>query len=148
MKSKRHIRILEIINQKDIVTQEELAEELKNSGFEITQATVSRDIKNLKLIKTRNYRGEYRYEAPKSDYLEASDKVNAVMINLRVSVEIIDKMVVVKTLSAGAPPVAEAIDSLGFENIAGTIAGENTVFIAVRSLKSAEELVKAIKKLI
>ncbi|NLK93624.1 MAG: arginine repressor [Clostridiales bacterium] len=148
MKSKRHIRILEIIKNKDVDTQEELAEELKKAGFDVTQATVSRDIKNLKLIKVQGASGKYRYEAPKTENTLVNKKLNSMISSLAVSVENIDKMVIIKTVSAGAAPVAEAIDSLDYKNIAGTIAGENTIFIIVRSIEAAEELVINIKKLI
>lgn len=148
MKSKRHIKILEIIREKNIDTQEELADELKNAGFDVTQATVSRDIKNLKLIKVQGNDGRYRYEAPKSDSSNLGEKLTNVLVNLTISVENIDKMVIVKTVSAGAAPVAEAIDSLDFPEIAGTIAGENTIFIMVRTLEAAEKLVLEIRRLI
>ena len=148
MKSKRHSKILEIINNNDIETQEELAEALKYAGFDVTQATVSRDIKNLKLIKVQGNDGKYRYEAPKTDDDNITRKLVTVLENLTVSVENVDKMVIVKTVAAGASPVAEAIDSLGVSEIAGTIAGENTIFIMVRSIEAAEELVVHIRKLI
>lgn len=148
LKSKRHIKILEIIRGKNIETQEELADELRNAGFEVTQATVSRDIKNLKLIKVQSNNGKYRYEAPKSENANLSEKLTSVLTNLTVSAENIDKMVIVKTVSAGAAPVAEAIDSFEFEDIAGTIAGENTIFIMVRTVEAAENLVLEIRKLI
>ena len=148
MKSKRHVKILEIIKERNIDTQEELAEALKEAGFDVTQATVSRDIKNLKLIKTQGDDGKYRYEAPKSGVSSHSDKLTAVLANLTVSVENVDKMVIVKTVSAGAAPVAEVIDSYGFEDIAGTIAGENTIFIMVRTIEAAEKLVLDIRNLI
>ena len=148
MKSKRHVKILEIIREKNIDPQEELAEALKEAGFDVTQATVSRDIKNLKLIKVQGNDGKYRYEAPKTDDDNITRKLVTVLENLTVSVENVDKMVIVKTVAAGASPVAEAIDSLGVSEIAGTIAGENTIFIMVRSIEAAEELVVHIRKLI
>ena len=148
MKSNRHLKILEIIKLKDVETQEELAEELRKAGFDVTQATVSRDIKNLKLIKIQGSTGEYRYQPPKKDDIDLSEKLHTVLTNLTVNVENIDKMVIVKTVSAGAAPVAEAIDSFHNEDIAGTIAGENTIFIMVRTLEAAEKLVLKIKQFI
>lgn len=148
MKSKRHTKILEIIDQKDIETQEELAEALKNSGFDVTQATVSRDIKNLKLVKMQSHTGKYRYQAPKNESSNITDKLTNVLTNATVSVENIDKMVIVKTFTGGASAVAEAIDTLGFSEIAGTVAGDNTIFIMVRTLEAAEDIVKRIRKLI
>lgn len=148
MKSKRHLKILEIINKKDIETQEELADTLKDEGFDVTQATVSRDIKNLKLIKMQGHSGKYKYAVPKSEENNVADKLTNVLVNLTVSIENIDKMVIVKTVSAGAAPVAEAIDTLGFGEIAGTIAGENTIFIMLRTIEGAEGLVEKLKSLI
>lgn len=148
MKLKRHTKILEIINKNDIETQEELIDALKRDGFEVTQATVSRDIKNLKLIKTQGINGKYRYQAPREEGNLAGNKMNSVLSNLIVSVENVDKMVIVKTVSAGAAPVAEAIDGLEFNQIAGTIAGENTIFIIVRTLSAAEELIVSLRKFI
>lgn len=148
MKSKRHLKILEIIAERDIETQEDLAEALKSEGFDVTQATVSRDIKNLKLIKMQGHSGKYKYHAPKADENSVSNKLANVLSSLTTSVENIDKMVIVKTVSASANAVAEAIDVLGFEDIAGTIAGDNTIFIMLRSTEAAEELVVKIRDLI
>lgn len=148
MKSKRHLKILEIIAERDIETQEDLADALKSEGFEVTQATVSRDIKNLKLIKMQGHSGRYKYAAAKTHENNVSNKLTSVLANLTTSVEHIDKMVVVKTVSGGANAVAEAIDVFGFEDIAGTIAGDNTIFIMLRTTEGAEELVVKIRNLI
>lgn len=145
MKSKRHEKILEIIKNKDIETQEELAEELKKLGFDVTQATVSRDIKNLKLLKMQSSTGNYRYVVPTKESSNISDKLANILSNAVTHVENVDKMVVVKTFTGGASAAAEAIDTLGFEDIAGTVAGDNTIFILVRTLSGAEEIVDRIK---
>ncbi|AIY84388.1 arginine repressor [Clostridium baratii] len=145
MKSKRHEKILEIIKNKDIETQEELAEELKKLGFDVTQATVSRDIKNLKLLKMQSSTGSYRYVVPTKESSNISDKLANILSNAVTHVENVDKMVVVKTFTGGASAAAEAIDTLGFEDIAGTVAGDNTIFILVRTLSGAEEIVDRIK---
>jgi transcriptional regulator of arginine metabolism len=148
MKVARHAKILEIINSKDIETQEELAEELKNSGMDVTQATVSRDIKELKLIKVLANNGKYKYASisPVEKYL--SDKLVSVFSQTVLSVENIDKFIVVKTISGSAAIAAEAVDSLNFDGIAGTIAGDNTIFILVRTNEQAQMLVQKIKKMI
>ncbi|MBB6631289.1 arginine repressor [Clostridium algidicarnis] len=148
MKSKRHSKILEIISLKDIETQEELAEELKESGFNVTQATISRDIKMLKLTKVLSSEGRYKYVVISRDQNQISDKLASVLTNTVLSIESIDKMVVIKTLSGSASAAAEAIDNLQLTEIAGTIAGDNTILILVRSLERAEELVRKIRKLI
>lgn len=148
LKLKRHNKILEIINEKDIETQEELAEELKMAGFDVTQATVSRDIKILKLIKMQGASGNYRYVASSKESKDINDKLSSILSNAAISVENVDKFVVVKTLTGSAMAVAEAIDTLFDTEVAGTIAGDNTIFILVRNLDKAEELVDKVRKMI
>ncbi len=148
MKSKRHSKIIEIINSKAIETQEELAEELKSAGFEVTQATVSRDIKTLRLIKIQDSDGKYKYAIIKQDKNDMVEKLSSILINTVLTVENIDKMVVVKTISGSASAAAEAIDRLELGEIVGTIAGDNTIFILVRTLEKAEELVEKIAKML
>lgn len=147
MKSKRHSKIIEIINSKAIETQEELAEELKLSGFDVTQATVSRDIKTLKLIKTQSSDGKYKYAIMNQEKNEIEDKLISILANTVLNVENIEKMVVVKTLSGSASAAAEAIDTLQLGDIAGTIAGDNTIFILVRTLEKSEDLVDKITQM-
>lgn len=148
MKVLRHAKIIEIINSKEVETQEELAEELKRCGMDVTQATVSRDIKELKLIKVLSNSGKYKYVAitPEQNFL--SNKLVNIFSQTVLYVENIENMVIVKTITGSASAAAEAIDSLNFEEIAGTIAGDNTIFIIVRTLEKAQELVKKIKKLL
>lgn len=146
MKSKRHMKILEIIGSRDIETQEELAEALKAEGFDVTQATVSRDIKNLKLIKMQSSRGKSKYVVSTTDQKNIVDRLSSILSNTVLSVENVDKMVVIKTITGSAPITAEAIDNLESSDIAGTVAGDNTIFILVRTLDSAEELVTKIRK--
>ena len=148
MKSKRHSKIIEIINSKAIETQEELAEELKSAGFEVTQATVARDIKTLRLIKIQGSDGKYRYSIINQNKNDMLEKLSSILINTVISVENIDKIVVVKTISGSASAAAEAIDRLELGEIAGTIAGDNTIFILVRTLEKAQELVERISKML
>ncbi|WP_234120119.1 arginine repressor [Clostridium hydrogenum] len=147
MKISRHAKILEIINSKNIETQEELADELRKSGMDITQATVSRDIKELKLIKVLSPSGRYKYAtiSPTEGFL--SNKLVAIFSQTVLNVENIGNFIVVKTISGSGNAAAEAIDSLNFEGIAGTIAGDNTIFILVRSMDKAYELVQKLKKM-
>lgn len=145
LKSKRHNKILEIINKRDIETQEELAEALRLDKFDVTQATVSRDIKNLKLLKVQNSNGRYKYVEPNKELNDINDKLESILSNAAISVENVDKFVVVKTLTGSAMAVAEAIDTIFDTEVAGTIAGDNTIFILVRSLDKAEELVEKVK---
>ena len=148
MKSKRHLKILEIINNIEIETQEELAEELKKAGFDVTQATVSRDIKTLKWIKVLGVNGKYRYAPIQTTSNEFVDKMESIFSNTVLSVEKVDKMVVIKTISGSASAAAEAVDILNFKDIAGTIAGDNTIFILVRTEEKAIELVEKMTTMI
>ena len=146
MKSKRHTKILEIISSREIETQEELAEALKKEGFEVTQATVSRDIKNLKLIKMQSANGKSKYAVSTGEQKNIIDRLSNILANTVLSVENVDKMVVIKTITGSAPITAEAIDNLESADIAGTVAGDNTIFILVRTIESAELLVSKIRK--
>lgn len=148
LKSKRHNKILEIISRSEIETQEELAEELKKSGFDITQATVSRDIKILKLVKMQSSSGKYRYVAPNREERDINDKLFSILSNAAISVEKVDKFVVIKTLTGAASAAAEAIDNLYAADVAGTIAGDNTIFILVRTDEKALELISKVRKMI
>lgn len=146
LKSKRHTKILEIISTKEIETQEELADELKKEGFDVTQATVSRDIKNLKLIKMQSSSGKSKYFVSTGEQKNIINRLSNILANTVLSVENVDKMVVIKTITGSAPITAEAIDNLESADIAGTVAGDNTIFILVRSIESAEGLVDKIRK--
>lgn len=148
MKINRHAKIIEIINSKEIETQEELAEELRKTGIEVTQATVSRDIKELKLIKVLSSNGGYKYAtiSPTESFLY--DKLINIFSQTVLYVENVSNFVVVKTISGSAPAAAEAIDSMNFEGIAGTIAGDNTIFLLIRSEDKAKEIVQKLKKML
>ena len=148
MKSKRHNKILEIINNNDIETQEELAESLKYSGYDVTQATVSRDIKLLKLVKVQNESGKYKYISPVKEERDINDKLYSILKNAAIDVEKVDKFVVIKTLTGAASAAAEAIDTLYSNDVSGTIAGDNTIFVLVRTDEKALELISKVRKMI
>lgn len=148
MKSLRHERIYEIIKSIDVETQEELAEELRNEGINVTQATVSRDIKELNLIKILSHNGKYKYSAPTKAKNYNPNAMANMLSKTALTVEKIDKFLVVKTISASASLAAEALDSFELDGVAGTIAGDNTVLVITRSDEKAEEIVSLIKNLI
>ncbi|SFA87583.1 arginine repressor [Clostridium frigidicarnis] len=148
MKSVRHKKILEIVNSSDIETQDELAEALRQNGFDITQATISRDIKILKLAKVMAANGRYKYVSVEKDTMDFSNKLVKIFANTVLNVESVDNFVVIKTLSGSGSAAAEAIDSLGLKEIAGTIAGDNTIFILTRSKENSNQLVDKIKAMI
>ncbi|GAA0115946.1 arginine repressor [Clostridium senegalense] len=148
MKSLRHNKIYEIIKSKDIETQEELAEELRNDGINVTQATVSRDIKELNLIKILSHDGKYKYAASSKVTGYNPNAMANMFSKTATSVEKIDKFLVVKTITASAGLVADALDSFAFDGVAGTIAGDDTVLVITRSDEKSNEIFDRIQKLI
>lgn len=148
MKVTRHAKILEIINNHDVETQEELAERLKKNGMNVTQATVSRDIKELKLIKVLADSGKYKYATIMHTESQLSNKLVSIFSQTVLQVESVDNFVVLRTISGSASAAAEAIDSLSFDGIAGTIAGDNTIFVMARSVEKAQIITQKMKKMI
>lgn len=148
MKVTRHARILEIINSKDIETQDELAEELRKSGMDVTQATVSRDIKELKLIKVLSGNGKYKYATISHNENFLSNKLVNIFTQTVLQVDNVSNFIVIKTISGSAPAAAEAVDSLNFDGIAGTIAGDNTIFVMARTIEKSQEIAQKMKKML
>jgi len=148
MKYNRHARILEIIERDIIETQEELAEKLKELGMDVTQATVSRDIKELRLIKVMSEDGRYKYAPLSQRESTISNKLLTVFNQSYVSVDYANNIVVVKTLPGMAQAAASAIDSQSWTEVLGTIAGDDTIMIICRAEKIAEDLVNRFNKMI
>ncbi len=148
MKYNRHAKILEIIDNNVIETQEELAEKLKEQGVEVTQATVSRDIKDLRLIKVMSSDGRYKYATLTQTENHISSRLTTILTEAYVSSDYANNIVVVKTLSGMAQAAASAIDSLKWEEILGSIAGDDTLIIVCRAEKIAEEIVNKFNKMI
>ncbi|WP_040054093.1 MULTISPECIES: arginine repressor [unclassified Candidatus Neoarthromitus] len=151
MKNKRHEKIIDIITNKDIETQEELADELRSAGFDVTQATVSRDIKLLKLIKISTNSGSYKYGILNNQEFSEVTKVERyknIIASSILSMEQIDKTLVIRTLPGAASVVGEVIDSLNIEDIAGNVAGDNTIFVMVRNENSIASIQEKINYLI
>ena len=148
MKSARHNLILEIIEQKDIETQEELAEELKNHGVKVTQATVSRDIKELRLLKVLSEHGGYKYATVERAEKGMNDRFIRLLSESVISMECVNNLMVIKTLSASASAACEAIDSMKWNEVLGTIAGENTVLVIGRSEEAIETILGRVNGLI
>ena len=140
MKSSRQDEILRIIREKDVETQEELAEELRKNGYKVTQATVSRDIRELRLLKVAANGGGFKYARPERHETAVSDRLTRILNDSLVNVDFSGNMIVVKTLSGSANVAAEALDNLGWEEILGTIAGDNTIFIVVKDSANAPKL--------
>ncbi|MBN2851631.1 MAG: arginine repressor [Clostridia bacterium] len=137
MKQERHIKILEIIEKKEITTQEELANELIKLGYEVTQATVSRDIKDLRLVKTTTREGVSKYITQKETMQIVSDRLLTVLKQSYISAECAENIIIIRTLPGMANAAASAIDSLGIDEIVGTIAGDDTIMSVARSKEEA-----------
>ena len=147
MKYSRHAKIIDLIENNTIVTQDELAQKLKDGGFDITQATVSRDIKELRLIKVMQADGIYKYAQLGQSEASVSSRMLAVFSEAFVSCDFAKNIVVVKTLSGMANAVAESIDILKYTEILGTLAGDNTIISICRTEKMAEDIVHKFNKL-
>lgn len=141
-KALRQKKILELISEREIETQEELASRLKELGFEVTQATVSRDIRELSLVKLPPGQGKQKYIV--SDVAafsgELSDKYVRVLKEAIVSVDNAQNLLVIKTVSGMAMAVAAAVDSMHLKEIVGSIAGDDTIMAAVRTTEDATML--------
>lgn len=148
MKSKRHSMILKLVASENIETQEELAGLLKIQGFEVTQATVSRDIKELRLIKVLTGEGKYKYATVERAESDLQERFISLFSNCVISITSAGNIIVIKTMAASASAAAEAIDSLKWPEIAGCIAGDNTIFVAIRDGKSISDVIKKFQKMI
>jgi len=148
VKLDRHTRILQIIEEKDIETQEELAEELRLSGFDVTQATVSRDIKELRLIKVLTPIGIYKYATMDRSDSVISDRLIRVFSESVVSMDHANNLIVIKTIAAGAQAAASAIDALNWKEIIGSIAGDDTILVIVRENSMVKDVLKRFGKML
>jgi len=138
MKSIRHAAILEIIEKQDVETQEELADMLKDRGIAVTQATVSRDIKELHLLKVLSENGGYKYATLDKAEKGMTERLIRIFSESVLSMNHASNLIVIKTLTGSANAAAEAIDSLRWSTVVGTLAGDNTIFVAVRSVEEVE----------
>lgn len=148
MKKVRHKRIIEIIENHDVETQEELASYLKKSGYEVTQATVSRDIRELKLSKVPTGAGKQKYVVLKRDDSQLGDKYIRVLRDGFVSMDMAQNILVVKTVAGMAMAVAAALDAMKFKEIVGSIAGDDTIMMAVRTVEETKVLMDKIKDML
>lgn len=141
-KSRRHFKIREIITEHDIETQDELVEHLKNLGFSITQATVSRDIKELHLVKVPSKTGMYKYSLPAEQRFNPKEKLNRLIMESFVSIDHAHHFVVLKTLPGNANAIGVLIDDIEWEEVMGTICGDDTCLIICRTVENAEIIEK------
>lgn len=147
-KTKRHEKIVELISQYEIDTQEELADRLCNAGYQVTQATVSRDIRELKLSKIPVGKGRQKYVAFAREETHLGDKYIRVLREGYVSMDLAQNLLVMKTVSGMAMAVAAAVDALKMEEIVGCIAGDNTIMMAMRSEEAAAAVMDKIGRMI
>lgn len=147
MKRNRHEAILSLVEKEELGTQEELMCRLRELGYNVTQATVSRDIKALKLVKSPVENGRYKYSAAKNENEDMSQKFFSILTHSVTGADYAGNMVVVKCISGMASAACEAIDNLIEKSIVGTLAGDNTFFVLCRDEKSAGDFCEKIKKI-
>lgn len=147
IKNDRQQKITELISTYNISTQTELTNRLIDAGFDVTQATISRDLQEMRIIKTMLSDGTYKY-ASSGGEIKINDKLQTVFEQCLISVDYAMNIVVLKTMSGAAQAVGYALDNFTWEEIVGSIAGDDTIMIVVRNEKSAKQLVGKLAKYI
>ena len=148
MKERRQARILELISANEIETQEELASYLDLAGFKVTQATVSRDIKELGLIKVSSRSGRQMYtQAPSTGGDSLADRLVRILRNAVQSIDFTTNFIVIKTFSGGGNAAAAALDSLQLTGIMGTIAGDDTILVIVKEVDETPRIVERLQQM-
>lgn len=148
MKTKRQAKMLELIRKNEIETQEELSDYLEKEGFPVTQATVSRDIRDLKLTKVAMGNGKQKYAALQESGGDLSKKYSRVFHDGFVSMDLAQNILVIKTVSGMAMAVAAALDAMHMQEILGCIAGDDTIMCATRTAEDAVKVMACLKKII
>lgn len=148
MKSNRHQKIVELVDKYEIETQEELADRLRQEGFQVTQATVSRDIRALKLSKVSCGKGRQKYVVLKQEDNHLSAKYVRVLKDGFVSMDKAQNILVIKTVSGMAMAVAAAIDAMKMEEVVGSIAGDDTIMAAVRTNEDTQSVMNKIAEML
>ncbi|MDL2258549.1 arginine repressor [Eubacteriales bacterium OttesenSCG-928-K08] len=148
MKAARHAMILELIEQYDIETQDELAAYLREHNFVVTQATVSRDIKELRLIKALSENGSYKYATVDKAETGLQDRFIRIFSHSVVSITSAGNLIVIKTITGSASAAAETVDSMKWNEVAGSIAGDNTIFIAIKDQRLVPEIIKRFQSML
>ncbi len=148
MKYSRHSKILEIIESHDVETQDELAQALKATGFDVTQATVSRDIKEMRLIKVLTKDGRYKYASIREKEGVVNDRFLKMFRNSVVSIDFAGNIIVIKTLVGSASAAGVAIDAFNVKEIVGSIAGDDTIFLLVKDANDVPQLLNYFSNLL
>lgn len=141
-KAQRHIRIREIIAKNEVETQDELVDHLRQAGFKVTQATVSRDIKELSLIKVPLRNGRYKYSLPADQRYNPLQKLSRVLVDSFVSIDHTENLIVIKTLPGNANTVGVLIDHLDWDDVMGNISGDDTILVICRHKHETEKVVQ------
>ncbi len=148
MKSRRHAKILELIRDYDLETQDELLHYLREAGFDVTQATVSRDIKELRLIKILSDSGRYKYSTGSETNNDMSAKFHTFFVDSALAVDSAQNMLVIKCMNGMAQAVCAAMDAMYWKDFLGTLAGEDTIFVVCRTEAAAQEAREELRKLL
>ena len=148
MKVERHSKIVELIGKYEIETQEELSERLQEAGFPVTQATVSRDIRELRLTKVSRGGGRQKYAALSEDHADLAEKYTRVLREGFASMYMAQNILVIKTVSGMAMAVAAALDHMDCHEIVGSIAGDDTIMCAVRTVEETVSLMERLRKIV
>lgn len=148
MKTQRQNKILEIIGKYEVETQDDLINMLAREGFTVTQATISRDIRELKLSKVLTGRGTYRYIQGGHKTIDVNVKFNNALVDSIQRVDYANNIIVIKTFPGLAPAVATSIDAIHLVEILGSIAGDDTIMVIVRDEESATEIADKLKNII
>ena len=148
MKRKRHEKIIELSERYDIETQEELADHLVEEGFQVTQATVSRDIRELKLSKVPGREGRQKYVLLNNQQHQMAEKYVGILREAFISMDRAQNILVVKTVSGMAMAAGAALDSIGWKEIVGCIAGDDTVMCAIRTAEDTETVMAELRKIV
>lgn len=148
MKGQRHVKIREIITNHEIETQDELVESLRAAGFHVTQATVSRDIKELHLIKIPLDDGRYKYSMPADQRFNPMHRLRRALSDHFVSIDYTDNLVVMKCLPGTANTICALIDNLDWEGVMGTICGDDTILVICRGKENSVTFVNEVMSLL
>jgi len=148
MKTKRQNEIVRLVEKQNIATQEELLVKLREAGFKATQATVSRDIKELRLVKSMGPSGHYRYVLPQTDSDMLVSKFHAIFVQSVISCDYAGNIIVIKCYTGMAQAACAAFDSMRWEGLVGTLAGDDTIFALCRTEGYASQMKDAIQRLL
>jgi len=148
MKSKRHMKIKEILMTREIETQDELVASLQQAGFSVTQATVSRDIKEMHLIKTPMNDGRYKYAMPADQRFNPEQRIKRALIDQFIGIDYTDNLVVIKSLPGTANSLGALIDIIEWDGVMGTICGDDTILVICRTKDKSIQFVNEIMSML